>query len=410
MITACPLASPGPALLPDASWFMLALTLFLLFLVIILLVQLNRLSHRIKERDDQQQLLRFSIDQLSLQYQQQTEQLQQSLHNKVSESGRELRDINALFLSQLQQSGQGNSQMLDNIRQSVQEQMGKIAANLREMQLVATDVRSLRQALGSVRGRGIIGELHLERLLADVLAPGQYRTQMRLRSGNQEAVDAAILISSDQSGQEVVLPVDAKFPLDYLHRLLSAREADDEEAAAVFSRELTGRLRQEAKKISELYILPPRTADFAIMYLPGETLFAEAMRDGALAAEMYRQYHVLLAGPTSMAAILAGLRAVFRLQSMERRSLLIAGALSSLQHELQRYEDSLRKVHGRLTRSAAETEACLRHATKVRRQLEGLDLAEGEEKQQDAADPSDEADEGARRPDADNQRKEEAYD
>lgn len=346
-------------------WFLIALAVVLLIFSILLLFQLLRLERRMSERDEQQLLLRHSVD-----------QLEQSLMNRVNETNRELREINALFLTQIQQTGQGSNQMLDKIRQSIQEQMERISVHLHEMQEISSDVRSLRQALVSVRGRGIIGELQLERLLSDILSPTQYRTQVRIRPGRQEAVDAAVLLSGESGGSDMLLPIDAKFPLDYLHRLLAAREADDEEAASVFSRELTGRLRQEAKKISELYIIPPQTTDFAILYLPSETLFAEAMRDGSLASDLYRQYRVLLAGPTSMASILAGLQAIFRLWTMERRTFLIAQILSGLQHDFQRYETSLERIHNRLARSVSETEECLRQAIKIRQKLESLDLTE----------------------------------
>lgn len=352
----------------------------LLLLLIFLLIQIWRLSRNLSVRQHQHDQLSLTIDQFGQNSARQIEQLQQSIAARVIETNREQREINALFLTQMQQANQGSGQMLETIRQSIQEQMAKIAGNLRDMQAVAGDVRSLRQALGSVRGRGVIGELQLEQLLADILAPSQYRTQVRIRPGRQEAVDAAVLLSSDQKGQgDVFLPIDAKFPLDYLHRLLSAREADDDEAAAVFSKELISRLRQEARKIAELYVAPPATTDFAILYLPGENLFAEAMRDGALASDLYRQHRILLAGPTSMASILAGLQAIFRLQAMERQSLEIARALSSLQHDFQQYESSLEKIHGRLVRSVSDTENCIRHAAQVRHRLEGLDLENREE-------------------------------
>lgn len=370
-------AIPDGTIRPDVQLLLAVLAGVLLLLLVLLLFQIWRLSRALSEKERQSEQLSQTIDQLGQSTARQIGQLQQSLAVQNSESNREQREINALFLTQMQQASQGSGQMLETIRQSVQEQMTKIAGNLRDMQAVAGDVRSLRQALGSVRGRGVIGELQLEQLLADVLSPAQYRTQVRIRSGRQEAVDATILLAADQEGKEsVFLPIDAKFPLDYLHRLLSAREADDEEAAAVFSKELISRLRQEARKIAELYIGPPATTDFAILYLPGENLFAEAMRDGALASELYRQHRVLLAGPTSLAAILAGLQAIFRLQAMERQSLEIARALSSLQHDFQHYEDSLGRVHGRLVRSVSDTEQCMRYAAQVRRRLETLEPAD----------------------------------
>ena len=359
-----------PSISSDSLVFMLSVIFVVLIAVLIILI--IRLQRSLSYKREQDNNLRQMLTQLN----QDNERIQQTAAQRIMESNRDQRDINAMFLNQLQEASRGNQQLLDGIRTSVQVQMNQIAGHLREMQAVSGDVRSLKQALGSIRGRGVIGELQLEQLLADMLSPTQYQMQAVLRSGSREAVDAAIRLSENPAdGSTVWLPIDAKFPLDYLNRLLSAREADDDAAAAVFLKELTGRLRQEAKKISERYILPPQTTDFAILYLPGETLFAEVMRDGSLAGDLYRQYRVLLAGPTSMASILAGLQAVFRLQSMEQRSLEIAQTLTQLQIDFRHYESSLNQTHGRLTRTLKELERCLYHARQVNNQLESFNSA-----------------------------------
>lgn len=356
----------------DPGFILLAVILLVILLAI--LFQVMRLSRYQLNRKEKQEDLIELIEQLNQTGQQQSAQLRRELLERVNDANREQREINALFMKQLQQSNQGSGHMLDSIRQSIQAQMGKIAVNLKEMQQVARDVRSLRQVLGSVRGRGVVGELQLEQLLSDILAPTQYQRQVRVRKDRQEAVDVAIKLGSEAAGTNILLPVDAKFPLDYLQRLLGAREADDTEAEAVFSRELIRRVRQEARKISSLYIVPPQTTDFAILYLPGEALFAEVMRDGELASDLYRQYQVILAGPTSMTSLLAGLQAVFRLQTMEQKTLEIARSLAAVQHDFHTYEDILEKVHARLSRALSETENCLSQARQVRRRLDDFNL------------------------------------
>jgi DNA recombination protein RmuC len=381
----------------DPGFIMLAVLSLIILLAI--LYQVMRLSRYQLNRKEKQEDLVDLIERLNQTGQQQSAQLRRELLERVSDANREQREINALFMKQLQQSNQGSGHMLDSIRQSIQSQMGKIAVNLKEMQQVARDVRSLRQVLGSVRGRGVVGELQLEQLLSDVLAPTQYQKQVRIRKDRQETVDVAIKLGSEAAGTDIMLPIDAKFPLDYLQRLLGAREADDTEAEAVFSRELIRRVRQEARKISSLYIVPPQTTDFAVLYLPGETLFAEVMRDGELAADLYRQYQVILAGPTSMTSLLAGLQAVFRLQTMEQKSWEIARSLAAVQHDFRAYEDILEKVHARLSRALSETENCLSQARQVRRRLDDFNLGtwtgtspEDEKKQVSEADHENEPD------------------
>jgi len=366
-------ATMTQASLPDALFMGLGAVLLLLAALLVLL--LIRLARRQKQGEQQELLLRSEMSRMNQDFIHELEQLQLALVSRVAEAGRDQREINAIFLGQMQQYNQGNGQMLDNVRRSVSENLNRISGGLQEMQAVAVDVRSLRQVLGNVRSRGIIGELQLERLLGDILSPVQFDTQVRIRPEKQEAVDFAIRFpGEDESSEPLLLPVDAKFPLDYLNRLLAAQEAADLESAEIFSRELAARIRQEARKIADLYIVPPKTTDFAILYLPSETLFAEVVRDGELTAEIYRQYRVILAGPSSMTGILAGLQAVFRMQTMEKRSLQIARALTELQRDFRLYEESLERVRTRLTRALAETDDCSRKAGQVRRNLNGLDL------------------------------------
>lgn len=352
----------------------------MVLLIVLLVLLLVRFSRRQRQSAQQELLLRSDMTRMNQDFIHELEQLQQSLAGRVAEASRDQREINALFLGQLQQYNQGNGQMLDNVRRSVSENLNRISGGLQEMQAVALDVRSLRQVLGNVRSRGIIGELQLERLLADILSPAQFDRQVHIRPEKQEAVDFAIrLPGEDETGEPVLLPIDAKFPLDYLNRLLAAQEAADLEAAEVFSRELAARIRQEARKIADLYLVPPKTTDFAILYLPTETLFAEVVRDGELTSEVYRQYKVILAGPSSMTGILAGLQAIFRMQTMEKRSLQIARALTELQRDFRLYEESLERVRTRLVRALAETEDCGRKAGQVRRNLNGLDFVDDRE-------------------------------
>ena len=352
----------------------------MVLLVVLLVLLFVRFSRRQHQSAQQELLLRSDMNRMNQDFIHELEQLQQSLASRVTEANRDQREINALFLGQMQQFNQGNGQMLDNVRRSVSENLNRISGGLQEMQAVALDVRSLRQVLGNVRSRGIIGELQLERLLADILSSAQFDRQVRIRPEKQEAVDFVIrLPGEDETGEPVLLPIDAKFPLDYLNRLLAAQEAADLEAAEVFSRELAARIRQEARKIADLYLVPPKTTDFAILYLPTETLFAEVVRDGELTSEVYRQYKVILAGPSSMTGILAGLQAIFRMQTMEKRSLQIARALTELQRDFRLYEESLERVRTRLVRALAETEDCSRKAGQVRRNLNGLDFADDHE-------------------------------
>jgi DNA recombination protein RmuC len=355
--------------------FWLPVLVLLLLAVLILLVFLWRLARQWRTSQMSEKTLREDISRLSADFSRQLDQLQNNLAGRVAESNRDQRDINAMFLSQLQQTSQGNGQMLENMRRTVSDNLNKVAGSLQEMQAVTAEVRSLKQILGNVKTRGIFGELQLERLLSEILSSGQYERQVRIRPERQEAVDFAIRLPGSQPQAEaVLLPIDAKFPLDYFSRLLAALDASDMESAEVFRHELNVRIRQEAKKISELYLMPPKTTDFAILYLPTESLFAEVAREADQIADLYRQHRIIIAGPTSMSAILAGLQAAFRLQALEQKSLVIAQYLQEVQRDFHLYEESLTRARNRVAKALGELDDSSRKAGQVRRHLDGLQI------------------------------------
>jgi DNA recombination protein RmuC len=362
---------------PASSWWLPALLALLVLLVVVLAAFLLHLARQARGSQFGERAVREDLQRLAGDFARQIESLKESLAGRVAESNRDQREINALFISQLQQMNQGNGQMLENMRRTMSDNLNKVAGSLQDMQTMTGEVRSLKQILGNVRTRGIFGELQLERLLDEILAPSQFDSQVRIRSDKQEAVDFAIrLPSGHESADAVLLPIDAKFPLDYFARLLAAVDASDMESAEVFRRELSSRIRQEAKKISELYIMPPKTTDFAILYLPTESLFGEVVREADLITDLYRQYRIMISGPTSMSAILAGLQATFRLQSLEQRSLVIAQQLQELQRDFHLYEESLERSRGRVARALAELDDSGRKAGQVRRRLDSLQIVE----------------------------------
>jgi DNA recombination protein RmuC len=360
--------------LPVSDQILLIAGILLIGVVIVLLLVVFRLQRNLRGMRPSDRFLREDFGRLSQELARQLDSLQNNLAGRVAETARDQREINALFLGQLQQYGQGSGQQLETVRQQVSESLGKVTGSLQEMQVVTAEVRSLKQILGNVRTRGIIGELQLERLLEEVLAPGQFERNVRIRKEKQEAVEFAVRIPGSDDGDSILLPIDAKFPLDYLSRLLAAQDAGDTEACDVFRRELKNRIRQEARKIAGLYISPPETTDFAILYLPTESLFAEVVREADMIADLYRDYRIVVAGPSSMTAMLAGLQATFRLQAMEQKSLLIAQILGEVQRDFGYYEESLERVRNRLLRALNEMEDHARKAGKVRRRLDALDL------------------------------------
>ncbi len=345
--------------------------------ILILVIIVWRLSAQRKTSKSADRILHDEVSRLGLEFTRQLEFMQNNLASRVLESNREQREINSLFMTQLQQYGQGSGQQMESVRRSVAESLGKVSGSLLEMQNVTAEVRQLKQILGNVKTRGIIGELSLERLLADALPAGLYLKNVRIKPDKQETVEFAIRMPGGQDANDsVLLPIDAKFPLDYLSRLLAAQDAGDLESAEVFRKELLSRVRQDARKISSLYVVPPKTTDFGILYLPTESLFAEVIRETDLASEIYRKYRIVIAGPSSLTALLSSLQATFRLQALEQKSLLIAQSLGEIQRDFNQFEDSLEKVKNRLSKALNEVEDSGRKASRIRRRLDNLNLAE----------------------------------
>ncbi len=239
----------------------------------------------------------------------------------------------------------------------VTERLEQVHKGLGEMQSLAAGVGDLKRVLGNVKTRGVLGEAQLQSLLEDVLTPAQYETNVSVRN-NQERVEFAIRMPGPGNRLEtpVLLPIDAKFPLEDYQRLVLAQEAGDADAVEAASRQLEARLGQCARDINQKYINPPVTTDFAILFLPTEALFAEVMRRPGLAEQLQRQYRVTVAGPTTLWAILTSLQMGFRTLAIEKRSSEVWELLSKVKSEFGKFGEALDKVQKNLQTAANSIE------------------------------------------------------
>ncbi len=187
--------------------------------------------------------------------------------------------------------------------------------------MLAQGVGDLKKVLTNVKSRGTWGEVQLEMLLEQMLTPDQYGKNVETVRNSGARVEFAVRLPGKDAEQGVVwLPIDAKFPKEQYERLLDAQERGDVDGVAAFGRELEVALRREAQTISEKYLSPPATTDFAILFLPTEGLYAEALRRPGLTDVMQRDYRVTIAGPTTLTALLNSLQMGFRTLALEKRS------------------------------------------------------------------------------------------
>lgn len=240
---------------------------------------------------------------------------------------------------------------------TVSEQLKVVHQGLGEMQALAAGVGDLKRVLTGVKVRGLWGEVHLKALLDQMLAPGQYEENVATRPGSGERVEFAIRLPGPAPDTTVWLPIDAKFPLEDYERLVHASEANDGAGAAEARKALQARIRSCAKDIRSKYLEPPHTMNVAILYLPIEGLYAEVVRDPGLVSGLQQEFQVLVAGPTTLAALLTALQVGFRTQAIERRAGEIWRLLGAIKTEFAKFGDALDKVGKKLQEAQNTIEA-----------------------------------------------------
>jgi len=236
----------------------------------------------------------------------------------------------------------------DSFRQ-VSERLEQVSRGLGEMQGLAAGMGDLRKMLGNVKSRGTWGEIQLGSLLEQVLTPEQYEANVSTRARGERVEYAVRLPGRGTEGEDVVwLPIDAKFPLEDYQRLLEAQEAGDGAAAQGAFRQLEQRIKASAREIRDKYINPPRTTDFALLFLPTEGLFAEVLRRPGLCDAVQRDYRVVIAGPTTLWSLLNSLQLGFRTLAIERRSAEVWRLLAAVKTEWGRFGEVLTRIQHKL--------------------------------------------------------------
>lgn len=234
----------------------------------------------------------------------------------------------------------------------VDERLKQVYQGLGEMQTLASGVGDLKKVLSNVKTRGTLGEIQLGAILGEVLAPEQYECNFDAGKQNNERVEFAIKLPND-GGEAVYLPIDSKFPADIYSKLCDAYDSGEDVAAA--QKNLREVLLKCAKDIKEKYINPPRTTDFAIMFLPTEGLYAEAVRLG-LIEELQTRFRVNLSGPSTMAALLNSLQMGFRTLAIQKRSSEVWDLLSQIKREFGKFDDVLRATQKSLEKAHNDLE------------------------------------------------------
>jgi DNA recombination protein RmuC len=256
----------------------------------------------------------------------------------------------------------------------VADRLEQVHRGLGEMQTLARDVGALNRVLTNVKTRGVFGEVQLAALLEQVFTPEQYARNVATLPGSRDYVEFAVKLPGQRAdGVPLWLPIDAKFPREDYERLLDAHERADAPAMEAAAKAIETQLRLEARTIREKYVGPPHTTDFAILFVPTEGLYAEALRRPGLLESLQREHKVMLAGPTTLLATLNSLQMGFRTLALEKRSAEVWEVLGAVKTEFTKFGDVLAKTKKKLEEAGNTIEAAEVRSRAMARQLRGVE-------------------------------------
>ena len=305
------------------------------------------------------------------------------LNQAVTASMRQMAELSGALDARMEALTRANDQKLDEMRRMVGEKLeGRLTESFRvvngqladvhkgigEMRELAANVTDLKKVLGNVKTRGVWGEVLLKNILAEMFAPNQYSENAAIPEGSLTRVEFALHMPNPE-GKPVLMPIDSKFPQEDYVRLMDAEASGDANLREKCARMLERALIEQAKTISEKYIRPPQTTDYAVMFLPAEGLYAEAARCPGLIERIQAKYRVLIAGPSTLCALLSSLQMGFRTSALEQRSSEILALFDELRVEFARFQEGIIKARQKINQAEAELDAMESRARKIGKKL-----------------------------------------
>ncbi|MFA3782744.1 DNA recombination protein RmuC [Melioribacteraceae bacterium 4301-Me] len=319
------------------------------------------------------------IDDLLNRLIQTNEQKFDKLHDRVEKQLKEIQDNNSKKLEEMRQTVDEKlhstlEKRLGDSFKLVSERLEIVHKGLGEMQNLATGVGDLKRVLTNVKTRGTWGEVQLGSLIEQVLTPDQYAKNVSTKKGSNAVVEFAIKMPGKNEDKEenVWIPIDAKFPLEDYQRLTEAQDTANPELVEAAAKSLEQRIKLEAKRISEKYIDPPHTTDFAIMFLPVEGLYAEILRRPGLFDSIQREYRVTMTGPTNFLAVLNSLQLGFRTLAIEKRSSEVRKLLAAVKTEFGKFGDVLEKTQEKLRQASESIDSAKVRTRAIERKLKDV--------------------------------------
>ncbi|HEL2036342.1 TPA: DNA recombination protein RmuC [Streptococcus suis] len=353
----------------------------------------DQLSYQLENATlKQQQAIHQEVERLRTELYQQLTDIRQELNK----SHLETRDATDRRLQAVQES---NEKRLEEMRQTVEEKLEKtlqtrlqasfetvskqlesVNRGLGEMQTVARDVGSLNKVLSGTKTRGIMGELQLGQIIEDILTPSQYEREFATVSGSNERVEYAVKLPGRTEGDYIYLPIDSKFPLADYYRLEDAYESGDKDQIDLHRKNLLAAIKRFAKDIQSKYLNPPETTNFGVLFLPTEGLYSEVVRNPIFFDDLRRQENIVVAGPTTLSALLNSLSVGFKTLNIQRSADDISKVLGNVKLEFGKFSDLLLKAQKQLNQASSNIDKLLTTRTNaIERSLRTIDLYEDDQ-------------------------------
>ncbi|HEM3706675.1 TPA: DNA recombination protein RmuC [Streptococcus suis] len=353
----------------------------------------DQLSYQLENATlKQQQAIHQEVERLRTELYQQLTDIRQELNK----SHLETRDATDRRLQAIQES---NEKHLEEMRQTVEEKLEKtlqtrlqasfetvskqlesVNRGLGEMQTVARDVGSLNKVLSGTKTRGIMGELQLGQIIEDILTPSQYEREFATVSGSSERVEYAVKLPGQTEGDYIYLPIDSKFPLADYYRLEDAYESGDKDQIDLHRKNLLAAIKRFAKDIQSKYLNPPETTNFGVLFLPTEGLYSEVVRNPIFFDDLRRKENIVIAGPTTLSALLNSLSVGFKTLNIQRSADDISKVLGNVKLEFGKFSDLLLKAQKQLNQASSNIDKLLTTRTNaIERSLRAIDLYEDDQ-------------------------------
>ena len=353
----------------------------------------DQLSYQLENATlKQQQAIHQEVERLRTELYQQLTDIRQELNK----SHLETRDATDRRLQAIQES---NEKHLEKMRQTVEEKLEKtlqtrlqasfetvskqlesVNRGLGEMQTVARDVGSLNKVLSGTKTRGIMGELQLGQIIEDILTPSQYEREFATVSDSSERVEYAVKLPGQTEGDYIYLPIDSKFPLADYYRLEDAYESGDKDQIDLHRKNLLAAIKRFAKDIQSKYLNPPETTNFGVLFLPTEGLYSEVVRNPIFFDDLRRQENIVIAGPTTLSALLNSLSVGFKTLNIQRSADDISKVLGNVKPEFGKFSDLLLKAQKQLNQASSNIDKLLTTRTNaIERSLRAIDLYEDDQ-------------------------------